>query len=274
MVFLDEFRRFVEAAYLSAHTRRAYLSDVKEFLKYGGSFDERGLSGFVVFLRRKGCSSSTIKRKLSSLSVFFNFLKGKGVVDKNPVEFVIRPKIDKHLPGFLDVDETKHLLESIKDVRDRAIMELLYSSSLRASELVGLDVSDIDFQRLRLRVKRKGGFEMYVPMTKRASEHLKTYVGERKEGAVFLNRYGRRLTTRGLQNIVKKYALIVLFKDISPHTLRHTRATHLISNNMDVRVLQKLLGHSSVKATEVYTHVNLKRLAETYDGSHPLASDD
>ncbi len=271
---LNEFETYLRRTYTSPNTMKAYIKDVQEFLDLGCSFDMDGLNKYLKVLVDRDIKNSSIVRKLASLSIFFEFLKERNIVEKNYVKLMDKPKLQKKLPKFLDIDETVSLLESIKDRRDRAIVELLYSTSLRAGELVGLNVEDVDFENLRLRVKRKGGKIMYVPFSKRAAFYLKEYIQERKEGALFLNRYSQRLSTRSLQKIVKKYALSSIFKDISPHTLRHTKATHLLNSGMDIRLLQRFLGHSSIKATQIYTHLNLKELAETYDKSHPLAKDE
>ncbi len=271
---LDRFEAFLESKYSSINTKRAYVKDVDDFLRQGFPFSLDGLNMYMKLLFDRGVKPSSISRKLASLSVFFDFLKERGVIQKNYVKLLDKPRVKRSLPKFLDLDETIALLESVKHPRDRAILELLYSSSLRASELVGLDVKDIDFEHNRARVKRKGGRSVYVPFSERAKRFLKEYVKDRKEGALFLNRYGERLSTRSLQKIVKKHSMRSIFKDISPHTLRHTKATHLLNSGMDIRMLQRFLGHSTIKATQIYTHVNLKQLSEIYDKAHPLAKDE
>ncbi len=271
---LAGFEQYIDARYSSQNTKSAYLRDAKDFLRVSDSFDLNGVEKFLHALFDRGLKPSSIVRKFASLSVFFEYLKEKGIVDKNYAKLLDKPKVKKDLPKFLDVDETIALLESVKNKRDRAILELLYSSSLRASELLGLNVEDIDFENMRLKVKRKGGSVVYVPFSERAKRFLTEYVGLRKSGPLFLNKYGKRLSDRYLRKLVKRYALRSIFKDISPHTLRHTKATHLLNSGMDIRLLQKFLGHSSIKATQIYTHVNLRQLAETYDNTHPLAKDE
>ena len=272
--FYDDFCRYIEARYKSKHTQRAYLSDVSDFLDSCTAEDTDCINRYVVLLKKKGISSRSINRKLSSVSAFFNFLKSKGITDKNPIDLIDKPKMEKKLPIFLDVDDIIGLLESIENKRDRALLELIYSSSLRASEAVSLNIEDLDFRNLRIRVQRKGGKVAYIPMSKRAAGFVEKYIEGRKNGALFLNRYGKRLSARSLQKIVKKYSLNNIFKDISPHTLRHSKATHLLNSGMDIRLLQKFLGHSSISATQIYTHLNLKELAKTYDKTHPLAKDE
>ncbi len=272
--YFKDFCRYIESKYESEHTKRAYVKDVEEFLEKIGKDEEVSIDRYVVLLKEKGLSNRTIRRKLSSVSTFFGFLKSIGAVDRNPVDFVEKPKMEKRLPKFLDVDDVHNLLEKIENKRDRAMLELIYSSSLRANEAVSLNIEDVDLSNLRIRIKRKGSKVSYVPITKRAKRYLEDYINSRANGALFLNRYGKRLTTRSLQNIVKKYALHNIFKDISPHTLRHSKATHLLNSGMDIRILQRLLGHSSIKATQIYTHLNLSELAETYDKTHPLAKNE
>ncbi len=272
--YFDEFCNYINTTFSSINTQRAYIGDVKEFLEHANDFDKEDIEDYIVTLRKKGLSFRTIKRKLSSISLFFNFLKRKQILKKNPVDYVDKPKMEKNLPKFLDADDVVNLLEKIEDLRDRALLELIYSSSLRAQETIGLNVEDIDFKHLRIRLIRKGGVSAYVPITKRAARYVSNYIGVRKQGALFLNRYNKRLSTRSLQKIVKKYALNNIFKDISPHTLRHSKATHLLNNGMDIRILQKFLGHSSIKATQIYTHLNLEELAKTYDRTHPLVKDE
>ncbi len=267
----DEFCSYIQNRYASVHTQRAYISDVRDFLDTTYDINEDGINKYMVVLFKRGVTNRTIRRKLSSISTFCNFLKQKHVIEKNPVDFMEKPKIEKNLPKFLDVDDILNLLEKIKDPRDRAMVELIYSSSLRASEAISLNVEDVDFEHLRLRITRKGGKTTYVPITERAKRYLEIYIGERVSGALFLNRYGMRLSTRSLQKIVKKYSINNIFKDISPHTLRHSKATHLLNSGMDIRLIQRLLGHSSIKATQIYTHLNFKELAEVYDKTHPLS---
>jgi len=267
----SEFCEYVEKHYRSVNTQRAYIRDVGHFLDETTIFDEEHINRFIFKLYKKGLTNRTIRRKLSSVSLFLNFLKKNALIEKNPLELMEKPKTDKNLPKFLDVDDVVRLLAKIDNKRDRALIELIYSSSLRANEAISLNVEDVDFEHLRVRVKRKGDKVVYVPITNRAKTYLEEYVDKRKSGALFLNRYNKRLSTRYLQKIVKKYAMQSIFKDISPHTLRHSKATHLLNSGMDIRLLQRFLGHSSIRATQIYTHLNLTQLAKTYDETHPLA---
>ncbi len=267
----SEFCEYIQNRYTSVNTQRAYIQDVGNFLEFVRIFDEDHIGLYILSLHKKGLSNRSIRRKLSSVSLFFNFMKRKNLIGKNPLDTMEKPKIDKNLPKFLDVDDIVRLLEKIDNQRDRALIELIYSSSLRANEAMSLNVEDVDLEHLRVRVKRKGGKIAYVPITNRAKRYLDEYIAQRKNGPLFLNRYNKRLSTRSLQKIVKKYALQSIFKDISPHTLRHSKATHLLNSGMDIRLLQRFLGHSSIRATQIYTHLNLSQLAKTYDKTHPLA---
>ncbi len=270
----SEFCGYIEKRYTSVNTQRAYISDVAHFLSEVDVFDEEHINVYIFNLHKKGLTNRTIRRKLSSVSLFFDFMKHKGFMDKNPLEFMEKPKTDKKLPKFLDIDDVAHMLETIDNKRDRALIELIYSSSLRANEAMSLNVEDVDLVHLRIRITRKGSKVSYVPLTNRAKRYLEEYIDKRTNGALFLNRYGKRLSTRSLQKIVKKYAIGSIFKDISPHTLRHSKATHLLNSGMDIRLLQKFLGHSSIRATQIYTHLNLAELAKTYDKTHPLAKNE
>ena len=257
----------------SNHTKRAYLGDVKQFLsickKEAGKVKENDIEKFIFCLYNKNISMSTILRKLSALSTFYRFLIETDKVKENPFQLISRPKKEQNLPSFLSVDEVFLLIDRIKNERDKTIIELLYSCGLRASELTSLNRKDI--QENTVRVKGKGGKERIIPLVDRAERTLNNYLRkiEVKE-ALFTNRQGKRLTTRSIQNIIKKYGLSVLFKNISPHTLRHSIATHLLNSGVDIRIIQEFLGHSSLKSTERYTHLNLSELINEYEKAHPL----
>jgi len=257
----------------SNHTKRAYLGDVKQFFsicrKKVEEVREGDIEEFIFHLYNKNISTSTILRKLSALSTFYRFLIETGKAEENPLRLIARPKNKKNLPSFLSVDEVFSLIDKIENKRDKAIVELLYSCGLRAFELVSLNIEDI--QENTVRVKGKGGKERIIPLIDRARKTLNSYLKERKDkGALFKNRQGKRLTTRSIQNIIKKYGLSMLFKNISPHTLRHSIATHLLNSGVDIRIIQEFLGHTSLKSTERYTHLNLGELLNEYEKAHPL----
>ncbi len=285
----------------SANTGRAYAVDLAEFLAFlshGGreeqaereeqlqpeEIDALQIRAFLGFLYKKGHRKSSIGRKLSALRSFFRFLMKLNVLERNPAEELMTPKQEKPIPAFLSVDDMFRLLDSMETEtlagkRNRAIFETMYSSGIRVSELTGLNMADIDGQRLTLRVKGKGNKQRLVPMGRKAWEAIEGYLlqlrletGYSPEGQepVFVNRQKGRLTTRSVQRILEKMvALCGLPVPISPHGLRHTFATHMLDAGADLRVVQELLGHRSLSTTQKYTHVTMAKLMETYDRAHP-----
>jgi site-specific recombinase XerD len=236
-------------------------------------------------LHYKKLKKSSISRKLASIRSFFSYLHKEGYVRKNPAKLVSSPKIPKTLPKFLTVDETFSLMEAPKGdsfilTRDKAIIELLYSSGLRVSELTLLDIGDLDIKESLIRVKGKGRKERIIPVGSKAMNAIKNYLPEKislkkKSPALFLNNRGGRLTQRSIRRILVRYSRIIGLKGSpSPHTLRHTFATHLLHGGADLRTIQELLGHSSLSTTQKYTHVDIAHLAEVYDNAHPMAKKD
>jgi integrase/recombinase XerC len=241
------------------------------------------IRGYLGVLHQKNQKSS-IARKLSTLRSFFKFLVKKGVIDFNPVEGILTPKRDKPLPGYLPIDDVFRLLDSISAdsllaARNRAIFETLYSCGIRVSELAGLNVYDIDGDNGTLRVLGKGAKERIVPVGRKALEAIVVYrgllqdetgVGGPANGPVFLNPRRQRLTPRSVARILKKLVTACGIRTpVSPHTLRHTFATHMLDAGTDLRSVQELLGHKSLSTTQKYTHVSIDRLLETYDRAHP-----
>ncbi|MFC1825107.1 tyrosine recombinase XerC [Thermodesulfobacteriota bacterium] len=229
---------------------------------------------------------STIARKLSAVRSFFHFLEKKGLISANPGEQISTPKQAKAIPAHLPVDEMFRLLEgpdkgTALGLRDLAILELLYSCGIRVSELTGLIVSDVDFDQRLVRVLGKGNKERIIPVGRKALKAVNDYLEATRSlrkksgvdsyrGPLFLNYRGGSLTSRSIGRIVKKYALkCSLMSEISPHSLRHTFATHLLDGGADLRSVQELLGHVSLSTTQKYTHVSLDRLMEVYDQAHP-----
>ena len=223
-----------------------------------------------------------MSRALACLRSFFRFLYREGIVETNPARLVPNPKKGRPLPEFLSVEEAFDLVESpdgvgFRAARDRAALELLYGSGLRISELTNLRVDDIDLREGLLRVKGKGSKERLVPIGSKAREALKDYLVERallrsSSPYLFLNPKGRRMTERGLREVVYRQARKAgLAGRVSPHTLRHSFATHLLQSGADIRDIQELLGHSSISATQVYTHLDLGHLMDVYDRAHPLS---
>ncbi len=270
----------------SLHTLKAYTGDLKEFFafidKKPQDIDNLDIRSFLASLHHRKLKKSSIARKLATIRTFFKFLHKEGYVKKNPAKLVMSPKIQKSLPRFLTVDEAFALVEAPKGdsfqiTRDKAILEFLYSSGLRVSELTTLNINDFDVKESLIRVKGKGKKERIIPIGSKAMEAIKNYLPERislkkKSQALFLNNRGGRLTQRSIRRIVIKYGRMIALKGrLSPHVLRHTFATHLLHGGADLRSIQELLGHSSLSTTQKYTHVDIAHLMEVYDRAHPMA---
>jgi len=268
----------------SQHTIRAYQKDVAVFIdflndKNIAQVDSNVISYYIAFLLKYGLDTTTVARKLSSLKSFFKVLKKLHLVSDNPAEVIRTPKKKRHLPGFLTYAQVENSLK-IDNPRDAAIMELLYSCGLRASELTGLNTNDVDFREEEIRVTGKGGKERILPLGRKASEAVRKYLKCRKppkniqktQAALFLNYRGGRLTTRALQLIVRKYLIkVAQIAGTNPHILRHSFATHLLERGADLRAVQELLGHASLSTVQIYTHMTTKRLKDIYRKAHPRA---
>lgn len=272
----------------SPHTRRAYLLDVREFLAHlrGRGIDPSPAHMDVPDIRaylasRFGhCQSSTLARKLSSLRTFAAFLQQRGTVGDNAARLVATPKQGRKLPRFLTVDDAFRLMnapdgDELAAVRDRAVLEVMYGSGLRLSEVCGLDVEDIrrEGESAMLRVRRgKGNKDRIVPLGSRGLAALDAWLAKRPMGssALFLNRFGRRLGTRSVGRMVAVLsALASTTGRVTPHALRHSFATHLLDSGCDLRAIQEMLGHASLSTTQRYTHVGIGHLMEVYDKAHP-----
>jgi len=275
---------------VSPHTIAAYRRDLEQLTAFVAR--ETGGSAGVgdvhhLLLRRylallgKRAKKSSVGRKLAAIRSFFRFLVRQGVVAKNPAELIATPKKENRLPFHLDIDQVTTLVEAPQEedkhvLRDRAILELLYSCGLRVSELTGLAIGDLDLSGGMVRVLGKGGKERIVPVGRRAIEAIRGYLQGRGElggsGPLFLNTRGQRINRRSVARIVDLHVLrIAAFKRISPHILRHTFATHMLEGGADLRAIQELLGHASLSTTQKYTHVGIDRLMEVYDKAHPKA---
>lgn len=280
----------------SRHTILSYRRDLGEFQTYLFRHQENIFDGGRIVLGRLSplvlrCylnvlfqknEAASIARKLSCLRSFFRYYVKKGVLDQNPASIIHSPKVPKKLPRFLNVDEVNALLAANFDVkkygkRDRAILELLYSSGLRVSELVGLDLDHLDLAEGLVRVLGKGNKERIVPVGSYAMRALEKYLQERHkatlasdERAFFLNKNGTRLNVRSVQRLVTAVITdIGLSKNVTPHTLRHSFATHMLGSGADLRSIQELLGHESLSTTQKYTHVGVEELSKVYDKAHP-----
>jgi integrase/recombinase XerC len=271
----------------SPHTLKSYrtdLADCAAFLtaRTLGSLtdaDARTIRAYLAALHARGLARSSVARRLAALRSFFRFLMRRGHARSNPAREVPTPKLPKRLPTYLPIDESEALLRAERPAaapaaaRERAIVELLYATGVRVAELSGLDVEDVDLRDGAIRVLGKGSKERIVPVGRQAVAALRAYLGERAAGPLFLNERGGRLTVRSLHRIVRARARAAgLYRRVSPHTLRHTFATHLLDAGADLRLIQELLGHARLGTTQRYTHVSTERLMKVYDAAHPRAT--
>jgi tyrosine recombinase XerC len=275
----------------SPHTISSYKIDLSQLAAYLEArklklpqVDNVVLRGFLVELYQKKLTKTSAARKLAAIRSFFEFCVRRKWVEDNPAKVVATPRLDRHVPRFLSEDEMVKLLEvppsdDALGLRDRAILEFFYATGIRVSELVGADLDDISLDEKMVRVRGKGKKERLVPFGRKAAASLEAYLRVRPsfplvlgEPAVFLNYQGTRLTSRSVQRLVTKYfKLAALWTKISPHALRHSFATHLLSRGADLRVIQELLGHESLATTQKYTHVDVKHLLDVYRKAHPRA---
>jgi len=305
LAYLENERNFSE------HTIRSYASDLAQFVAFltadesadastddpadapaagNGAVSDRlravaplDLRRYLADLRRADYSRATIARKIATLRSFYKFLAREGEVQGNPVSTLRTPRQEKRLPKFLTPADVKRLLAAVQgddllSLRDAAILEVLYSTGMRVSELVGLNLEDIDPIGEVAHVRGKGRRERLAPLGSYAMRALNRYLDARAETdardpkAVFLNRHGRRLSARSVRRKLAKYlAMAGLDPAVSPHTLRHSFATHMLERGADLRAVQELLGHRSLSTTQIYTHVTASRLKEIYESAHPRA---
>ncbi len=284
----------------SPYTVRNYIADLCGSKKIKGFFaflKERGITSpegvsrpilrdYLAYLAEQGVVKASIARKLSAIRSFYRYLNREGLITSNPLKATASPKLGQHLPSFLTVAETERLL-SVPDrttpqgQRDRAWLELLYASGLRVSELASLNLDQVDFDTNEIRVRGKGAKERVALMGQPAAEALGVYLdqgrpqllgGKKKSDALFLNRYGGRLTERSVQKKLARYAgLSGIDKRVHPHMLRHTFATHLLDGGADLRVVQELLGHTNLSSTQIYTHITKSQARKVYLRAHPMA---
>ncbi len=282
----------------SDHSVAAYGRDIQQFIDYLNQEDIVSYSevkysflrGFLTFLHEKNVTSKTINRKMSALRSFYKFLLKKEYVNDNPFLLIDALKESVRHPDFLFIDEMSELLDSIDESdalgkRNKALLELLYASGLRCSEAVELKIEDIDFSRQLLLVHGKGKKDRYVPFHDFAKECLLDYLNFYRDEImksnlnehrfVFVNRFGNKLTNRGVEKIIDRIVFAYdSSKKIHPHTFRHSFATHLLQEGVDIRVVQELLGHVNLSTTQVYTHITNQKLIEVYEHSHPRCIDE
>ncbi|MFC2060431.1 tyrosine recombinase XerC [Chloroflexota bacterium] len=294
----DKYINYLEAERnASPYTVRNYTTDLLGFFQFLGEkgvgslneVDKHVLRDYLAHVLEQGFVKASIARKLSAIRSFYRYLVREEIMSTNPSATTSSPKLDRRLPSFLTTDEMGRLIEipdlsTPKGQRDRALLELLYASGIRVSELVHLNLEQVDLGSREIRVRGKGSKERMVLMGQPAAEALSTYLRQgrpmlfgtkiRMTNAVFINYYGGRLTERGVQKIVAKYAKKAgLDKRVHPHMLRHTFATHLLDGGADLRVVQELLGHASLSSTQIYTHVTQSQARKVYLSAHPMAQE-
>jgi integrase/recombinase XerC len=302
--YIDDFLKHLKyERNLSEHTLRNYESDMEQFYDFIApansdgerrdvdihAIDNLTIREYMATLYEKKKKKSSIHRKVACLRTFFRFLCREGVLEKNPAMLVSSPRVERKLPNHLSIEQMIQFIETpetdtVLGKRDRAILELLYASGVRVSELVGLNLTDIDFNHQTLRVKGKGRKERMVPFGNHAKAALESYLGVRGEllveadpddrdpNAVFMNYQGTRITTRSVGRMLDKYCKqCAEIHHVSPHALRHSFATHLLDAGADLRTIQELLGHARLTTTQQYTHVSTDKLMEVYDKAHPKA---
>tara|TARA_B100001094_G_C18055959_1_gene732480 strand:+ start:105 stop:1013 length:909 start_codon:yes stop_codon:yes gene_type:complete len=273
---------------LSKNTTSSYRRDLNkfsEFLKASGvndfeSLSEEMCSAWIADLFQNNVSARSIQRHVSSARGFFNYLKKSGVVRNSPFELINSPKSPSHLPNILSPEEVSQLLnfkpKNVQEKRDLAIIELIYSSGLRVSETVNTNLGDFEDNKNFLRVLGKGSKTRLVPVGRYAKNAIEDWIIERnklatKDGSLFVNLRGNRITTRSVQQRLKNIAIMQGLPPVNPHMLRHSFATHLLESSGDLRSIQELLGHSSLSTTQIYTRLDYQHLIKVYENSHPRA---
>jgi len=285
----------------SRNTLDAYRNDLSQFVDFirkqaakedklqltWEKVDRSSLLDYLVTLRERSYAPATMARKVAAIKSFFNFLVSEGILKKNPTEGISGPKVGKALPRAISVEDVEKLLEQPDKVstpeakRDKAMLELVYATGMRVSEMVSLNLRDVNLKAGFVRCFGKGSKERIIPIHSKAIKAVKTYIDEARprilgatsETAMFLNRRGQRLTRQGFWLILKGYAEKAKIEaDITPHVLRHSIATHLLhSGKMNLRELQELLGHANISTTQIYTHLTTEHLRKVYESSHPRA---
>jgi len=282
---------------VSPYTVRNYTTDLLDFFYFLKDkkidslkeVDRHTLRDYLSQLMERGFVKASIARKLSAIRSFYRYLLREEIISTSPVATTSSPKLDKRLPSFLSIEEMNRLLEAPdlstpQGQRDRALLELLYASGLRVSELVSLNLEQVNLETREIRVWGKGSKERMVLMGEPAAGALTVYLRQgrpklfgariRMTNALFINRYGKRLIERRVQRILEKYANIInIGKRVYPHMLRHTFATHLLDGGADLRVVQELLGHASLSSTQIYTHVSKSQAKKVYLSAHPMAQE-
>ena len=292
--YIDEFISYIEIERnYSQHTVGSYRADLLDFREFLirlnnsqpsiGEIDHLAIRSYLADLQERQLSRSTVLRKLSTLRSFFRYLSRRGYLDADPTSALATPKVRRKLPEFLELSEVEALLsapdtKTIVGLRDQAILELLYSTGMRVGELLALNLSDLDRESALVKVRGKGRKERLLPVGGPAVSALENYLARRYElsgkpsQAIFLSQRGNRPDAKSVRRRIEKYARDAgIKKKITPHTLRHTFATHMLNAGADLRSVQELLGHASLSTTQIYTHVTADRLKQVYEKAHPRA---
>jgi len=283
----------------SPNTIAAYRNDLNQLASFveeeaakrgsippWASFDRQSMLSYLLDLRQRNYAATTVARKVAAVRSLFNFMVAEGIIKANPIQDVRSPKIGKSLPKPISISQVRLLLEqpskrsTPEAKRDKAMLELLYASGMRVSELVSLNLGDVDLENGYVRCLGKGNKERVIPIAPQAALSVAEYVKEvhphlahnKDEQALFLNARGDRLTRQGFWQILKGYAKAANLEiEITPHTLRHSFATHMLNGGADLRSVQELLGHANISTTQVYTHLTTEHIRRTYEQSHPRA---
>ena len=318
--YIEQFNTYLlSERHFSAHTARCYAADLEQFVGYlvkgpdGAVFEKNGnghangngvstppadvdqrlatvdtdvVRNFMALLRDKNYCKSTVARKLATLRSFYKFMVKRGTLGANPVAVIRTPKQEKRLPKFLEIEDIERLmsncdLTTLLGARDRAILEVLYSTGIRVSELVALEIGDVDLQQSVVRVRGKGKKQRVIPLGPGAVKAILHYLDMRRTNttpgrpspeALFINKHGQRLSTRSVRRKLDKYLLQAgLDLSVSPHTLRHSFATHMLKRGADLRSVQEMLGHQSLSTTQIYTHLTGDQVREEFEKAHPRA---
>lgn len=296
--YLDSFLKQLALEGKSAHTVKAYRTDILQLYELlkdlilepevdVTKITEQHIRLYMRKVHDNNTSNRSISRKTSALNAFFLYLKTQDVIARNPMDKIKRPKYSKPLPQHFSPEEMELLLEipetdNVFGIRNKAMLELLYSSGLRAAELASLRMQDIELKRGLVKVTGKGNKQRIVPVGKRAVEAIRNYLPVREElrsehsgDVLFLSKSGRALDSRQVYKLLQAYIkLVANDKGFSPHTLRHSFATHLLAGGADLRAIQEMLGHSNLSTTEVYTHVTMEEVMKQYQKAHPRAKDE
>lgn len=294
---LEQFRAYILVEKnFSQYTAKSYASDVMSFLIWleetnVGSVDYNKIREYLRFIHKYNYKKTTIARKISALRTFYKYLYRERVVEVNPVSNISAPKKGKSLPKFLDKDEIEQILNNVNienpaGFRNRAILELLWATGMRISELSGLNFGDLNLEHNEIKVFGKGSKERIVLISERAKSYIQRYIEHARrlvakdfppppqdeDSPVFINNTGYRLNPKTIRNVINSIVdKISLPKKVTPHMFRHSFATYLIENGADLRVVQELLGHASISNTQIYTHISTKHLTDTYNKAHPRA---